>query len=380
MRNVVLAAGGNPIEWVFGALEHALGGVLAWFYALIPNYGVTIILLTISVRVLLYPLTAKSTKSMRAMALLQPEIKKLQAKYKNDRQRLNTEMMALYKANKVNPAAGCLPLLVQMPLLFAMFQVIRYRPPKGSKKGIPGIIATNFVPRSSRLWRDLAASNAAVKAGGLAKAQSASLFLGINLGVSPSQALSAGQGIWYVLPHVLLVGLIVGTGWFQQVQMQRNNPQADSQPQMMKTMTKFFPVFFGLISFSLPAGVNLYFLTSNLAQILQQWIILRRTPEGSVVAPAKTSAPAPRVDGGGGGKDSGGKGRAGGGSRTGQRKPPPELVPPKSKKAQKAGDPTGAGPPGPRKKVVPKKGQAAGNKPASGSPSPRGGTKRRGST
>ncbi len=374
MRTAVLAASGNPIEWVFGALEHALGGVLAWFYSIIPNYGVAIILLTISVRVLLYPLTAKSTKSMRAMALLQPEIKKLQAKYKNDRQRLNTEMMALYKANKVNPAAGCLPLIVQMPLLFAMFQVIRYRPPKGSKKAIPGFIATNFVPGSSRLWRDLKASNDAVKAGGLAKAQSASLFLGINLGVSPSQALSAGQGVWYVLPHMILVALIVGTGWFQQVQMQRNNPQADAQPQMMKTMTKFFPVFFGLISFSLPAGVNLYFLTSNLAQILQQWVILRRSPAQAVVAPAKAGPP-PQ-----GSQGAKGDGRGKAGAKPGARKAPPRLVPPKSKKAQGSAEGGEAGPPAPRKKVVPKKGQPAGNKPTGGNPSPRGGTKRRGNT
>src|ERR687891_2266248 len=106
-------------------LYDAVGYVLAFFYALIPNLGVAIILLTITVMLLLFPLTAKSARSMLAMQRLQPEIKKLQAKHKGDRQKLNEEMMKLYQEHKVNPLGGCLPLLLQMPVFFALFNVLR---------------------------------------------------------------------------------------------------------------------------------------------------------------------------------------------------------------------------------------------------------------
>ena len=97
---------------------------MAFFYGLIPSYGFAIIMLTITVRVLLIPLTAKQVKSQRAMQQLQPELKKLQAKYKGDRQKLNEEMMKLYKEHKANPLAGCLPLILQMPLFIILYRLI----------------------------------------------------------------------------------------------------------------------------------------------------------------------------------------------------------------------------------------------------------------
>src|SRR5439155_3502417 len=116
---MILAAGS-----VFDPLYTALGWVLAQLYAFIPNYAAAIVLLTIAVRLVLYPLTVKQTKSMQAMQRLQPEIKRLQAKYKQDRQKLNEEMMKFYKENKVNPLSGCLPLLLQMPLFIVLYRLI----------------------------------------------------------------------------------------------------------------------------------------------------------------------------------------------------------------------------------------------------------------
>src|SRR5215210_2645709 len=120
---------------MFDPLYDAFGAALAFFYALVPNLGVAIILLTVTVMLVLFPLTAKSARSMLAMQRLQPEIKKLQAKYKGDRQKLNEEMMKLYQEHKVNPLGGCLPLLVQLPVFFALFHVLRSTAgtvPKGS--------------------------------------------------------------------------------------------------------------------------------------------------------------------------------------------------------------------------------------------------------
>src|SRR5256885_15349385 len=106
-------------------LYNAFGAVLAFFYAIIPNEGVAIILLTITVMLVLFPLTAKSARSMMAMQRLQPEIKKLQAKHKGDRQKINEEMMKLYQENKLNPLGGRLPLVGQVSLSFSLFHLLR---------------------------------------------------------------------------------------------------------------------------------------------------------------------------------------------------------------------------------------------------------------
>src|SRR5947207_8636019 len=117
----VLVAAGS----VFDPIYNLLGEVLAFFYSVIPNLGVAIVLLTVSIMVILFPLTAKQAKSMIAMQRVQPEIKKLQAKYKNDRQKLNEEMMKFYKENQINPLGGCLPLVLQMPVFIALYQTLR---------------------------------------------------------------------------------------------------------------------------------------------------------------------------------------------------------------------------------------------------------------
>src|SRR5260370_42643790 len=111
--------------WIVDRIYNFFGSILAFFYGLVPNLGVSIIMLTLVVMLALFPLTAKQAKSMMAMQRAQPEIKKLQAKYKGDRQKLNEEMMKYYQENKINPLAGCLPLLVQMPTFSALCRALR---------------------------------------------------------------------------------------------------------------------------------------------------------------------------------------------------------------------------------------------------------------
>jgi YidC/Oxa1 family membrane protein insertase len=110
---------------IWDSLLNGLGAVLSFFYDVIPSYGVAIILLTILVRVVLLPLTVKQTRSMQAMQRIQPKVKELQRKYKGNRQKLNEELMKLYKEHQVNPLGGCLPLLLQLPVFFALFSVLR---------------------------------------------------------------------------------------------------------------------------------------------------------------------------------------------------------------------------------------------------------------
>src|ERR671939_2025745 len=100
-------------------------GVLSALYAVVRSYGLAIILLTILVRLILLPLSIKQVRSMREMQRIQPEMKRLQAKYKGDRQKLNEEMMKLYKEHGVNPFGGCLPLLSQLIVLIPLFRVLR---------------------------------------------------------------------------------------------------------------------------------------------------------------------------------------------------------------------------------------------------------------
>ena len=102
-----------------------LGGVLNFFYQIIPNLGIAIIFLTLAISLVLFPLTLKQTRSMKAMQEIQPEVKRLQKELKGDKEELNKQLMALYQERGVNPAAGCLPLIVQMPILFGLFSVLR---------------------------------------------------------------------------------------------------------------------------------------------------------------------------------------------------------------------------------------------------------------
>jgi len=227
-------------------LYNALGAVLAFFYAIVPNEGVAIILLTITVMLLLFPLTAKSSKSMLAMQRLQPEIKKLQAKHKGDRQKLNEEMMKLYQENKVNPLGGCLPLVVQFPVFIALFHVLR------------STAAT--VPTGSSLYKAIIAA----EPNGLT-------FLGMDLSL---KATDNHGDLLTALPYYILVGAVFLTGFLQSRQSQRNTPPgANAQMQMI---TKVLPIAFGAFSLFFPAGLVLYFLVSNLWRLGQQELIMRK--------------------------------------------------------------------------------------------------------
>ena len=258
-------------------LYNALGAVLAFFYAIIPNEGVAIILLTISVMIVLFPLTAKSSRSMLAMQRLQPEIKRLQAKHKGDRQKLNEEMMKLYQENKVNPLGGCLPLVVQFPVFIALFHVLR------------STAAT--VPQGSALYQAIQQA----KPNGLT-------FLGMDLTL---KATDAHGSLWAALPYYVLVGLVFLTGYLQSKQQQRNAPAGAANTQM-QMVTKVLPIAFGAFSLFFPSGLVLYFLVSNLWRLGQQELIIRKIAprhdlrKGGAIdaqsAPAKREVTAPADD------------------------------------------------------------------------------------
>jgi len=257
-----------------------LGGILAFFYNIVPEYGIAIILLTLLVGLILFPLTYKQTKSMKAMQDIQPEVKRLQKEYKEDREELNKQLMALYQERGVNPAAGCLPLLVQMPIWFALYRVLW----QGS--GIPAdsTLRTVIDNANQALYVTDPATGkftTMLQPGvDIAADQFSNVsFLGLNLLVRPSAAVDLGN-ILGSLPYIILIAIIVVAGFYQQVQTTRrkkDDPQAEqnSQMQTMQRAMRIMPVVFGFISWNFVAGLGLYFATSNVFRIGQQAVILR---------------------------------------------------------------------------------------------------------
>ena len=238
--------------------------VLAAFYSVVPNLGVSIILLTFTIMLVLYPLTAKQARSMIAMSQVQPEIKKIQAKYKNDRQKLNEEMMKFYQENKINPLAGCLPLVAQMPIFISLFQVL-----KNSYK---------WVPVDSKLYHDLCGGRSVDACG-----KSGIHHLGKFLGMLDLSVKATDTHATFIkgLPYFVLVGMVMITGYLQSRQAQRRTPQINKQ---MAIITKLMPIMFGFFSLQFPSGLVLYFFVSNPLRLGQEQGIFREY--GTAPAPS----------------------------------------------------------------------------------------------
>ncbi len=220
-------------ERLFRPISLLIIPAFKFLYRFIPNYGFVIILFSILIKLLLHPLTKKSYQSMSEMQYLQPKMAELREKYKNDPQRLNKEMMKLYKEHGVNPLGGCLPTLLQMPLLFALFIVFRSTI---QLRGQPFI-----------LWiTDLSRPDV--------------LPLGFNLPI-------IGDNI-HVLPLLMAVTMI----W--QSKMSITDPK-------QKMMVYFMPIFMAFIFYSLPSGLNLYYAVFNLLSMAQTHHIKKKMhPKG----------------------------------------------------------------------------------------------------
>lgn len=236
----------------------ALAGVLAFFYELVPSYGVAILLLTLTVMLVVTPLTWKSTRSMLEMQRLQPEIKKLQQKHKNDRQKLNEEMMKFYKEHKVNPLGGCLPMILQLPIFLVMYRVIH-----GLTQVREGIPSPAYLSKDTDLYQDLVADGGKM------------VSWGVDLSKSANKMLSLG--FLDALPFLVLVALVVVAQYIQTKQMSGRSSSQQQNPQMVM-MQKVMPLFFGFISYSIAAGINVYFLVSAMFRIAQQEFMYRYDP------------------------------------------------------------------------------------------------------
>ncbi|MDD2572933.1 MAG: YidC/Oxa1 family membrane protein insertase [Bacillota bacterium] len=221
---------------MFNAIAVPLGKLLFYIYSLVNSYGLSIVIFTILVKLILMPLTIKQTKSMKQMQELNPKIKALQKKYGHDKQKLNEKTMELYRQHNANPfTSGCLPLLLQLPILFALFQVLR----------LPETYV--FTPETydavgkSFLWiKDLSATGSLLK--------------------------DYKDPIKWILPI-----LAAGTTYYQSKMVTPKNVEGTQN-----TMNTIMPLMIGYFSFSFPAGVTLYWVLSNTFQIVQQYFGLGR--------------------------------------------------------------------------------------------------------
>jgi YidC/Oxa1 family membrane protein insertase len=288
---------------VFQTLLNAIGWVLAWIYDLVGNYGLSIIVLTVVIKVVLLPLGVKQIKSMQAMQSIQPKVKELQKKYKGNKAKVQEETMKLYKEAGVNPLGGCLPLLLQFPILIAMYAVIRapQLQPTDVVDGKPTayLIHNSHLPVDSQLFQNVLLHENLD-------------FLGMNLQCSAAQSgspadiaasdrepvlpdtpilnadgselpfdattgsgtIPCGNATTDKIPYFALLVVMIGTTFYQQRQMQKASPPGAASGQQ-QAILKFMPLMFGIFGYTFPAGLTLYWTISNAWQIGQQYVLLR---------------------------------------------------------------------------------------------------------
>ncbi|MEL1134889.1 YidC/Oxa1 family membrane protein insertase [Desulfitobacterium sp. THU1] len=221
--------------------------LLKWLYSLtdmvgLASYGLAIILLTIIIKTVIFPLTWKQMKSMRKTVEIQPKLQELQKKYKGKPEKLNQETMALYKEHNVNPAGGCLPLIVQLPIFWALYQTL-------FKFG-------NYISDPSQamfLGFDITATGNIV----FAVLAGATTFLQTKLTTATNPTMNADKG-----------------------------GKPDPTQSTQKMMLYFMPFFMAYIGWTVPAGLALYFLTMNIVSIFQQLYINRRLDKEKLDAAA----------------------------------------------------------------------------------------------
>jgi YidC/Oxa1 family membrane protein insertase len=329
----VLVLASSPLD----PLYNAIGYVLAFFYLPLANLGIAIILLTLVVMAVQFPLIAKQTRSMIQMQRVQPEMKKIQQKYKDDRQKQNEELMKLYQEHHINPLAGCLPLIVTFPIGIAVFRtfsqgVQRHIPQSGPFNKLYNDICTKAVIAYGKttaaakkppvkLKSDLNACTYGLDHFPKGKTPPVFRFLGMNLNWSAHEVQTQLSGHYLQwVPYFFLIALVILTGWYQvrqtQARQMRQGGNAQVNPQM-QAITKVMPVFFGLITYGLNAATTMYFLVSNAWRIGQQHFVLNKMYEEDAQRPkggTGTSPPAdaeppppPKSGGNGGGKPTGSK-------------------------------------------------------------------------
>ncbi len=290
-------------------ITRPLGWLIQFIYNLVDNYGLAIILFTIVIKLILMPLQIKSQKAMKRQQKVQPIIMELQKKYANDQQRLQQEMMKVYKENNVSMTGGCLPLLIQFPILIGLYRVIQ-RPltyirginfqdsqvvenvklvmeqMKESFPEVIGNLANVTVEQINKIYQ-IQLSHWSELVG---KAQELSWdinfgFLGLDLSKQPSESIPAvltgnfsdlSTALLILIPAFAMLMTWLSSKYSQKLSGTANQAaqnQDNPAQSMTKSMNLMMPLMTGFFTFSLPSGIGIYWIISSVMQVVQQYII-----------------------------------------------------------------------------------------------------------
>lgn len=294
-------------------ITRPLGFIINFIYGLVSNYGMSIILFTIIVKMILLPLNVRSQKAMKRQQKIQPIMAELQKKYANDKEKLQREMMKIYRDNNISMTGGCLPMLLQFPILIGLYQVIQR--PITYLAGVTDWAASEVVSKVDAIKNAMLASNPqavgnlanytteqfaksgqiqlsdwAGRINGVGDAWAINFnFFGLDLSQVPSAALSRIMNMDFsdigVVLLIIIPILAIFTSWLSMkiTQMQtgaNKTANADDQAaQMSKSMSLMMPIMTGFFTFTLPSGMGLYWIISSVMQIVQQ-VVLNKMLDG----------------------------------------------------------------------------------------------------
>lgn len=270
-----------------------LGYLFRIIYMVVKNYGWALVLFTVITKAILLPLSIKQQKSMSKMQAVQPKLNEIQRKYQYDKEKLNQETMKIYQENKINPMGGCLPLLIQFPVLIGLYNIIRMPLTYVLKFG-SGVFPTvqqvldiltpmgftGTIHDEIKIADYLFNTQGALEAVQAAFPQANIItldfnFLGMNLSQTPN---------FLVLSPLLLIPVLAGvtsylTSWITNKlngnSAKSSNGQENTTASTMQTMTYIFPFMTVFFAFSLPAGLGFYWILSNIVQIIQQVVLTK---------------------------------------------------------------------------------------------------------
>lgn len=280
----------NPPGWWEGIVVYPLAKLLIALNKAIAglgipySYGWAIIVFTIAIKIVTLPLTLKQLQSTKAQQELQPKLRELQEKYGKDRQKLAEEQMKLYKESGVNPMGGCLPLLIQMPVLFGLYQALYVL----ANPSVNELVGARF------FWvPDLSYP---------------SLTVGTSWIGASFQAQDWGKlAAYFSLPIFMLVSQLLLQKMSQPAAANTKSGQQDPQTRMMTQMMLFMPIMFAWITLGLPSGLTLYWSVSNILSIIQQyfvtgwggladWLKFLKPRQAAPLAPIITTGPIPKSE------------------------------------------------------------------------------------
>jgi YidC/Oxa1 family membrane protein insertase len=237
---------------ILGWLEWILKKMMVFFHSIVPNWGIAIMMLTIAIKIVLFPITHKSYESTSKMQALNPKIKEIREQYKDNPNKMNQEMAALYKQEGVNPLGGCLPLLLQMPIFIALYGLLNKHFDLRGATFIPGWISDLSSPESI-------------------------------LSFAPFQVPILGWSDLRLLP-ILFAGSIFLSSKLMQ------SPAASGQGGSMKMMTYGMPFFLFFVLYNAPSGLLVYWIMTNLLTMVQQKFIAKRQRQHGNVPAVATAA------------------------------------------------------------------------------------------